>query len=933
MSFEQIANLPLVQALGWTLLHFLWQGTLIAGTAYLLLYNVSRQAADRRYAVLMFAFLAMTVAPMITWGVSYRSAHIANANRLLDSHSDRPSIEQLSRSESEEETNKADRDSRAKMSGSVDGPTADIADSNSESKVASEPNADSGPQAASQSYGAVEASSMKESQPSISAGLFSLTPTFLAIAAGCWAAGVFILGVRFLVSCLFLGRQVQGSRSVTNESIQSWFQEQCQRQGIKVWTRLMESKKVLVPLTIGWIRPIVVVPTSAMTGLSEEELKAIIIHELAHVRRWDYLVNLFQTIFEIVMFFHPAVWWLSQQIRAERENCCDDVAVSLSGKPKTYVNALAEIARNSSSDKVTLAPSAAGGELLYRIHRILSYSGTRKHADAAKENVQPIKSQTLANRLQHSVGGIVSLLFFALIVCGVYLATGLLSDNSSVNASNGPVIAEPPATESLDPKASPTATVATGTDDDDKMRNRIVDVNGKGIPNATIAITEYSYKATYETFGTTTSDANGYFDYPAETPEKRNFFVRVSAKGYFAQRWIGNHSVHKKREGRLVPDILKLGRSVAISGRVIGPGRKALGGIPLSIDYKTERVASINARQIVTDENGEFNVQDLPPGKIFVRYEWREKRKDPMPRPITFGIAYVNAGDGESVKGMNLDFSKPLATIRGKVLDRDGKPMKNAEVVARWATVLVNLDHTVRSKTDADGNYEFKGLLPGSYLLGGGRRFPIGTSRPQVVMAGQTLDYNIESFVRGSKPPADRKKLNWSKGDLQYALMLDPVKENYQLRDKIKVNLLVRNSSETVKDFEHTFSFNRLHIGNDDGFYRALDYRFFTGIPRVEKFKLDPGHEVLLGAFSLQITHPKDTGSAEATFGVQLEPEKYNITMSIGNGFGSERLDKIPTDAEILDIRKSYVPKLEFTVIDPPKSSDEKDSGSAEKKQ
>ena len=70
------------------------------------------------------------------------------------------------------------------------------------------------------------------------------------------------------------------------------------------------------------------VPVSALAGLTPRQVEAILAHELAHIRRHDYVVNLLQTVVETLLFYHPAVWWLSHRIRVERENCCDDLAVS-----------------------------------------------------------------------------------------------------------------------------------------------------------------------------------------------------------------------------------------------------------------------------------------------------------------------------------------------------------------------------------------------------------------------------------------------------------------------------------------------------------------------------------------------------------------------------------------------------------------------------
>jgi len=110
-------------------------------------------------------------------------------------------------------------------------------------------------------------------------------------------------------------------------------------------------------------------PLCVVTGLPEAQLELILTHELAHIRRHDYLINLIQTLVETLFFYHPAVWWLSRQIRNERENCCDDVAMGIAGSRADYGRALLAIEElRAASPSLSLA--ASGGSLLARIRRI-----------------------------------------------------------------------------------------------------------------------------------------------------------------------------------------------------------------------------------------------------------------------------------------------------------------------------------------------------------------------------------------------------------------------------------------------------------------------------------------------------------------------------------------------------------------------------------
>jgi beta-lactamase regulating signal transducer with metallopeptidase domain len=123
------------------------------------------------------------------------------------------------------------------------------------------------------------------------------------------------------------------------------------------------------PVVIGCLKPVLFLPLSFFTGMTNEYIEAIILHELAHVKRFDYLLNMIQVIIEILGFFHPAVWWLSKKIREEREYCCDDIALKITGDRLIYVKSLVQLEENRDKNKLILA--ANGGSLLRRATRIL----------------------------------------------------------------------------------------------------------------------------------------------------------------------------------------------------------------------------------------------------------------------------------------------------------------------------------------------------------------------------------------------------------------------------------------------------------------------------------------------------------------------------------------------------------------------------------
>jgi len=189
-----------------------------------------------------------------------------------------------------------------------------------------------------------------------------------------WVAGVFVMTLRLAGGWLW----IQRLRWVQTEPVEPRWQASLTRLagqlGIRRSLRLLQSGAVEVPMVLGWLRPVILVPMAIFTAMEPRALEAILAHELAHIRRHDYFVNLLQSAVEVLLFFHPAVWWLSAQVRAERENCCDDTAIALCGDPLFYARALAalEDLRPALQPNPSLALAATGGTLMNRIRRILA---------------------------------------------------------------------------------------------------------------------------------------------------------------------------------------------------------------------------------------------------------------------------------------------------------------------------------------------------------------------------------------------------------------------------------------------------------------------------------------------------------------------------------------------------------------------------------
>ncbi len=194
-------------------------------------------------------------------------------------------------------------------------------------------------------------------------------PPVLPWVFGLWLAGVAAFSVYHLGGWRVAQRLSRQGRA-PRESLEVLVRGLCRRMGIERAVILLESATVSVPTVVGWLRPVLLVPASTLTGLSPQQLEAILAHELAHVRRHDYLVNLLQAAVETLLFYHPAVWWVSAQVRRERESCCDDLAVAVCGDRLGYARALADLEGLRSAGP-RLALAADGGSLSDRIRRLV----------------------------------------------------------------------------------------------------------------------------------------------------------------------------------------------------------------------------------------------------------------------------------------------------------------------------------------------------------------------------------------------------------------------------------------------------------------------------------------------------------------------------------------------------------------------------------
>ena len=290
-------------SLAWTLVHFLWQGALVAGLVAILLRLTARSEAQVRHAICLAGLVSLALLPIVTYATVSSSQWLAAA---------------------------------------------------------------------------------RSPAPFLLGDALTAAPTMAAwmpLVCVAWALGAGLFQLRAVVQ-LIRARDLSRRGA---EPAPAWVVEMVEglrrRLDLPRPIQVMSSAVATVPAVIGWLSPVVLIPLGALDTLLPEQLRAVLAHELAHVRRHDYLINLFQLLLESTLFFHPAVWWIGARLRDEREYCCDDLAVGACGDPLTFARALSTLDAlrkpGPRTPATALPVSSQGGSLLKRITRLVDQTPRR----------------------------------------------------------------------------------------------------------------------------------------------------------------------------------------------------------------------------------------------------------------------------------------------------------------------------------------------------------------------------------------------------------------------------------------------------------------------------------------------------------------------------------------------------------------------------
>ena len=315
-TLDHLLAPALLRALGWALLHSLWQGTGLGLGVALLLWVLRRQAAVVRYRVAAVALATLVGLAGATFGYYYQQAPLLAA------------------------------------------PAAE--------RFISQP-----------AYAAlVLHQHATQAAPGWRGPLLSISAYLeqhLALGVGLWLLGFLLMLGRLLLAMRYV-RRLRQRVSPVPEAWQQALARLVARAGLGRPVGLRASALVPSPLVIGYLKPVILLPLSVASGLRPAELEMILAHELAHVLRRDYLFNFVQTLAETVFFYHPAVWFLAAVLHAERENCCDDLAAQLGGNPRQLARALAALAELTAEaaplPRLALAAGLRRDSLLSRVRRL-----------------------------------------------------------------------------------------------------------------------------------------------------------------------------------------------------------------------------------------------------------------------------------------------------------------------------------------------------------------------------------------------------------------------------------------------------------------------------------------------------------------------------------------------------------------------------------
>ncbi len=313
-----------VEAFGWMILHSLWQGAIISVILGLMMIATRKFSAKSRYFIAIVAMLFMPGTAIYTFVRHYTPERAVETVQLSAVRTE-TAITDVSIEMAEKETSSV-----------------------------TQPAAEKGISVKIRSYRKY---------------FYQNIPLIVTL----WLLGMLVFALKFLGGLAYTQRLKHYRVESVSDKWQQTFSRLAEMLKLNKAVRILQSTLVKVPMVVGYFKPVVLIPVSAFTGLSPKQLEIIILHELAHIVRRDYIINILQSVVEIIFFYHPAVWWMSKIVRAEREHCCDDIAIEKSGDSVNYARALANIQEQILvNENLAMAIGGSSNNLIKRIKRLLN---------------------------------------------------------------------------------------------------------------------------------------------------------------------------------------------------------------------------------------------------------------------------------------------------------------------------------------------------------------------------------------------------------------------------------------------------------------------------------------------------------------------------------------------------------------------------------
>ena len=643
---------------GWTLLHFMWQGALLGGLGWFVLRGLRGSTSRAQYSAALIFLVLIAITPLGT--LTYlRSAR--NQERRVE-----PRVTAQSKA--------VERSSTA----------GDF-----------QPGAPRGEIPVAPSVATESEIPLSSAAPSHVAGASRLN--WLVAVVLLWLVGVAAMTARLAGEWWSLLRLRRASLMAVSDSLFERCRHCALQMGVSHRWRVALSPLAAVPVVAGYFRPMILLPASVMSGLTPLELDAILLHEFAHIRRHDLLVNWLQIVVETLLFFHPAVWWISGQLRTLREHCCDDLAAEKLGDRFDYAKSLARWAEITDRQQ-RLVAAATSGSLLTRIRRLVAPPPTAGVA-------LPVWTAVV----------VVALTFLAVI--------GVAPQPSKV------AIAQSAALDEL--KVN-------------RARVRIVDAQGKPVAGAEIflwygrkeeigASSAWRDRAgvNWGTMHTSKKEVSpGVFE--IEIPRQDLYRFSAAAKSGDSVRtsFSSSFTSDAKSSERDVTIVLEGDRRIEVTAALQG---KPIDAIVLRLYRENGEIVheadpgNVNS---LTDEEGRWKSPWLAAGKyeleIRGRRTWRYVNGvvDFLPETERRVIKVLPGADAQltiepkssSLSKEEIDRRWPWI-VQGRVVDSRGAPVADAEV--HVATGMGTLMGGTRTQTDAEGRY-FARFSQGVWTAGDG---------------------------------------------------------------------------------------------------------------------------------------------------------------------------------------------------------------------